>query len=452
MRRRLLALASAGAFFFVMAAADTAAAFVSTGDGSWVWQSPLPQGNRINDVHVFNADHLLAVGAARCTRTRARSGPAPTAAVHRVHTGPSTQGSTTMTTTPRPKVRVFQVATGNVGSEMIKRIGHQPDLELVGLHCYSPDKVGRDAGEIVGIVGESGSGKSIAALSLMGLLPPTASIVAGTSALSIEGSKSVNLFDITPKEHRMVRGKHMAMIFQDPMTTLNPAFRVGDQIQESLRIHHIVNSGRGGSPRLLGRGRQRAERERVYEAMANVGIPVPPENARRYPHQFSGGMQQRALTAIALACEPQVLLADEPTTALDVTIQAQIIALLETINDRLGTAVVLVTHNLGLVAEFCERIVVMYAGQLVEQGTTEQVIDTPMHPYTRGLLACLPKIRARRTKILPIPGLVPDLAFLPPGCAFSPRCAEAMSHCSEVEAVPLRSLPDGRQVRCLLYE
>ena len=186
--------------------------------------------------------------------------------------------------------------------------------------------------------------------------------------------------------------------------------------------------------------------------MANVGIPVPPESARRYPHQFSGGMQQRALTAIALACEPQVLLADEPTTALDVTIQAQIMALLETINARHGTAVVLVTHNLGLVAEFCEKILVMYAGQLVEQGTVEQVIESPMHPYTRGLLACLPKIRARRAKILPIPGLVPDLAYLPPGCSFAPRCAEAMAHCSEVEAVPLRSLPDGRQVRCLLYD
>jgi len=302
-------------------------------------------------------------------------------------------------------------------------------------------------GERLGIVGESGSGKSVTLLSILRLVPPPGEIVKGEVFFRGE-----NLGHRSPREMRALRGKEIAMIFQDPMTTLNPAFRVGDQIQESLRIHHIVNSGRLGSPGLLGRGRQRAERERVYEAMANVGIPVPPENARRYPHQFSGGMQQRALTAIALACEPQVLLADEPTTALDVTIQAQIIALLETINDRLGTAVVLVTHNLGLVAEFCERIVVMYAGQLVEQGTTEQVIDTPMHPYTRGLLACLPKIRARRTKILPIPGLVPDLAFLPSGCAFSPRCAEAMSHCSEVEAVPLRSLPDGRQVRCLLYE
>ncbi len=302
-------------------------------------------------------------------------------------------------------------------------------------------------GEKLGIVGESGSGKSVTLLSILRLVPAP-----GRTAYGEVHFRGENLGDRSPKEIRQLRGKEIAMIFQDPMTTLNPAFRVGDQIQESLRIHHIVTPERRGPRGLLGRGRRAAERERVYEAMADVGIPAPPDNARRYPHQFSGGMQQRALTAIALACEPQVLLADEPTTALDVTIQAQIMALLETINTQRGTAVVLVTHNLGLVAEFCEKILVMYAGQLVEQGTAEQVIDTPMHPYTRGLLACLPKIRARRAKILPIPGLVPDLAFLPPGCSFAPRCAQAMSHCSEVEAVPLRTLPDGREVRCLLYE
>jgi oligopeptide/dipeptide ABC transporter ATP-binding protein len=298
-------------------------------------------------------------------------------------------------------------------------------------------------GERLGIVGESGSGKSVTLLSILRLVPPPGQITHGQVRF-----RGTSLGDLSPPEMRELRGKEIAMIFQDPMTTLNPAFRVGDQIQESLRIHRIVTEQLG----FLGTRRRAAEKERVFEAMANVGIPVPPENARRYPHQFSGGMQQRALTAIALACEPQVLLADEPTTALDVTIQAQIMALLEKINDSHGTAVVLVTHNLGLVAEFCERILVMYAGQLVEKGTAEQVIDTPMHPYTRGLLACLPKIRAKRTKILPIPGLVPDLAHLPPGCFFSPRCAEVMAHCSEVQAVPLRSLPDGRQVRCLLYE
>jgi oligopeptide/dipeptide ABC transporter ATP-binding protein len=301
-------------------------------------------------------------------------------------------------------------------------------------------------GEKLGIVGESGSGKSVTLLSILRLVPPPGRIIRGEVRFRGEdlGSKS-------DRELREMRGKEVAMIFQDPMTTLNPAFRVGDQIRESLRIHNIVSPANGRLARLFRKGRQATEDERVWQAMADVGIPVPEQNARRYPHQFSGGMQQRALTAIALACEPQVLLADEPTTALDVTIQAQIMALLDQINAGHGTAIVLVTHNLGLVAEFCENILVMYAGQLMERGTTSQVIDEPMHPYTRGLLACLPKIRSQREKILPIPGLVPDLAHLPPGCPFSPRCAEAMPECSKVEAVPLKSLPDSRSVRCLLY-
>jgi oligopeptide/dipeptide ABC transporter ATP-binding protein len=301
-------------------------------------------------------------------------------------------------------------------------------------------------GEKLGIVGESGSGKSVTLLSILRLVPPPGRIAKGQ--VSFRGE---DLSSKSDRELREMRGKEVAMIFQDPMTTLNPAFRVGEQIRESLRIHHIVPPANGLLTRLFGRGRHTAEEERVWQAMADVGIPVPEQNARRYPHQFSGGMQQRALTAIALACEPQVLLADEPTTALDVTIQAQIMALLDQINATHGTAIVLVTHNLGLVAEFCENILVMYAGQLMEKGTTSQVIDEPMHPYTRGLLACLPKIRAQRAKILPIPGLVPDLAHLPPGCPFSPRCTEVMPECSELEAVPLKSLADNRSVRCLLY-
>ncbi|MBN1135982.1 MAG: ABC transporter ATP-binding protein [Anaerolineae bacterium] len=300
--------------------------------------------------------------------------------------------------------------------------------------------------EKLGIVGESGSGKSVTLLSILRLVPPPGRIVQGTVRFRGEG-----LGAKSEREMRALRGKDIAMIFQDPMTTLNPAFRVGDQIRESLRIHHTVPSPTGWLPRFLDRGRRAAENERVWQAMADVGIPVPDQNARRYPHQFSGGMQQRALTAIALACEPQVLLADEPTTALDVTIQAQIMALLDEINAAHGTAIVLVTHNLGLVAEFCDTILVMYAGQLMERGTASQIIEDPMHPYTRGLLACLPKIRAQRDKILPIPGLVPDLAHLPPGCSFSPRCTDAMPECATGQAPPLKTLPDGRRVRCLLY-
>jgi peptide/nickel transport system ATP-binding protein/oligopeptide transport system ATP-binding protein len=310
-------------------------------------------------------------------------------------------------------------------------------------------------GEKLGIVGESGSGKSVTLLSILRLVPPPGETVSGEVFF-----RGQSLLAKPAGEMRRIRGREIAMIFQDPMTTLNPAFLVGEQIRESLRIHSIVPRSNGFFSRLSDRMRKAAEYQRVWQAMADVGIPVPEQSARRYPHQFSGGMQQRALTAIALSCEPKVLLADEPTTALDVTIQAQILALLDQINREHGTAIVLVTHNLGVVAEFCQTLIVMYAGQLVEKGQIDQVIEEPLHPYTRGLLRCLPRISAeaakaetkRREKICPIPGLVPDLAILPPGCPFSPRCDVAMVACSEVESVPLMPLRDGRLVRCLRYQ
>jgi oligopeptide/dipeptide ABC transporter ATP-binding protein len=286
-------------------------------------------------------------------------------------------------------------------------------------------------GERLGIVGESGSGKSVTLLSILRLVPPPGKIVAGD--LRFRGE---SLLTKSTAEMRRIRGSEIAMIFQDPMTTLNPVFVVGEQIREALRIHGIVPRTNRLLARLSDRQRKAAEYKRVWAAMVDVGIPAPRRNSRAYPHQFSGGMQQRALAAIALACEPKVLLADEPTTALDVTIQAQILALLDKINREHGTAVVLVTHNLGVVAEFCQRILVMYAGQLMEQGMTEQVIDDPQHPYTRGLLRCLPRIGKGRERIQPIPGLVPDLAVLPPGCAFAPRCDVVMPECSQEEPIP----------------
>jgi len=330
-------------------------------------------------------------------------------------------------------------------------------LELRGLTTVFPTRRGqvRAVNDLsfelhrrgrLGIVGESGSGKSVTLLSILRLVAHPGRIAKGEVLFRGE-----RLSDKSATEIRQIRGKDIAMIFQDPMTTLNPAFRVGDQVRESLIIHRVIPPSDGPLARLFDRKRRAGEIERVQEAMADVGIPAPEESSRRYPHQFSGGMQQRALIAIALSCEPQVLLADEPTTALDVTIQAQIIALLDKINREHGTAIVLVTHNLGLVAEFCEKIIVMYAGQMMEGGTTDQVIEDPMHPYTRGLLRCLPRIGARQDKILPIPGLVPDLAELPTGCPFAPRCNEVLSECSQVDAVPLKMLPDGRWVRCLLY-
>jgi peptide/nickel transport system ATP-binding protein/oligopeptide transport system ATP-binding protein len=332
----------------------------------------------------------------------------------------------------------------------------QPLLELRDLTTVFPTRRGLvravdglsfqlRQGEKLGIVGESGSGKSVTLLSILRLVPHPGEIVQGE--VRFQGQ---SLAAKSAGEMRQLRGKEIAMIFQDPMTTLNPAFLVGEQIRESLRIHNIVPRSRVGF-RLSDRKRKAAEYQRVWEAMANVGIPVPEQSAGRYPHQFSGGMQQRALTAIALACEPQVLLADEPTTALDVTIQAQILALLDQINQEHGAAIVLVTHNLGVVAEFCESIIVLYAGQLMEKGQIDQVIEEPMHPYTRGLLRCLPRIGARQEKVSPIPGLVPDLADLPPGCPFSPRCDVARPECSQMDAIPLKTLPDGRLVRCVLY-
>jgi len=300
-------------------------------------------------------------------------------------------------------------------------------------------------GEKLGIVGESGSGKSVTLLSILRLVPRPGQIVAGEVLFRGE-----NLLKKSPREMRKLRGKEIAMIFQDPMTTLNPVFRVGEQIRESLRIHGIIPSSNGFLPRLFDRRRRAAENERIIQAMRDVGIPSPTERAKRYPHEFSGGMQQRAIIAIALSCEPSLLLADEPTTALDVTIQAQILDLLNKINRERGTSIILVTHNLGVVAEFCDTIAVMYAGQLVEAGTTEEVTSDPKHPYTRGLLRCLPRIHQKREKIYPIPGLVPDLATLPPGCPFAPRCDVAMPECREDRDIPWKEV-NGRQVRCLLY-
>jgi oligopeptide/dipeptide ABC transporter ATP-binding protein len=332
-----------------------------------------------------------------------------------------------------------------------------PLLELRGLTTVFPTRRGLvravdgmsfalREGEKLGIVGESGSGKSVTLLSILRLVPHPGQIVDGDVTFGGESLRKKS-----PAEMREIRGKEIAMIFQDPLTTLNPVFPVGEQIRESLRIHNIVPSPNGWLSRLFHRQRRTAEYERVIQVMQDVGIPSAMERFRNYPHQFSGGMQQRVIAAIALACEPHLLLADEPTTALDVTIQAQIMDLLNKINREHGTSIILVTHNLGVVAEFCETIVVMYAGWMMEKGTVDEVIAGPKHPYTRGLLRCLPRISEKREKIYPIPGLVPDLARLPPGCPFSPRCDSALTECQEDRPIPLVELDGGRLVRCLLY-
>jgi oligopeptide transport system ATP-binding protein len=268
-----------------------------------------------------------------------------------------------------------------------------------------------DAGETLGIVGESGCGKSVTAMSIMGLQRP-GRIVGGKVLF-----KGHDLTKASEAEMREIRGQQIAMIFQDPMTSLNPVFKTGWQVAEPLRLHRGVDFAKAlvGAVAMLGK----------------VGIPSPAARANNYPHQFSGGMRQRAMIAMGLTTTPQVLIADEPTTALDVTIQAQILDLLRTVNREFGTATILITHNLGVVAGMCERVMVMYAGKVVESGPTVDVFAHPKHPYTWSLLRSIPRLDAERHEPLkPIEGLPPNLIDLPPGCAFQPRCPFRIERCS----------------------
>jgi oligopeptide/dipeptide ABC transporter ATP-binding protein len=296
-------------------------------------------------------------------------------------------------------------------------------------------------GSKLGLVGESGCGKSTVLHGILRLTRPPGKITRGE--ICFQGR---DLRKISGPDMRSVRGKEIAMIFQDPQTTLNPVFPVGEQIRESLRLHHIVPGTRLPWP--FDAVLRRQEKELVLQAMREVGIPSPMDRYSIYPHQFSGGMQQRALIALALVCGPALLLADEPTTALDVTIQAQILDLIRQINQEHNTAVILVTHDLAVAAEFCDTIAVMYAGRIVEQGPTEVVVSDPQHPYTRGLLACRPRIVEKIRKVEPIPGNVPDLSNQPPGCAFAPRCALVQSACKE-GPIPLIDHGMGVLNRCL---
>ncbi len=288
-----------------------------------------------------------------------------------------------------------------------------------------------EASECVGLVGESGCGKSVTALSILRLLPsPPAEIAAGRVLL--EGR---DLLVLPEREMRAIRGKDIAMVFQEPMTSLNPVYTVGVQVIEAIRLHQPVS-------------RQKA-RERALELLQQVGIPSPTRNIDAYPHQLSGGMRQRVMIAMALSCNPKLLLADEPTTALDVTIQAQILDLLDSMRERLGMGVVLITHDLAVVAQYAQRVVVMYAGLVVERGPTAEVFRTPLHPYTRGLLRSLPgrtKV-AHRAPLPTIEGLVPDLRNLPPGCPFSNRCEFVVDACKA--AVPALEMRGDRAFRCI---
>ena len=282
-------------------------------------------------------------------------------------------------------------------------------------------------GERVGIVGESGCGKTVTGLSILGLLPAQSSRVTGR--IEFEGR---NLTELSARDMREVRGAKIGMIFQEPMSALDPVFTVGEQIAETLRTH------RGMS--------RRQARARAIEALAAVGIPLPDRRVDEYPHQLSGGMRQRAMIAIALACEPALLIADEPTTALDVTIQAQIIRLLVDLSRQSGTALLFITHDLGVVAETCDRLLTMYAGEIVEDAGVDDALLRPRHPYTSGLLRSIPRLSPRKSVLPSVPGRVPALTAMPAGCRFEPRCSHALAACRQPQS--LVSIEPPRSARC----
>ena len=295
-----------------------------------------------------------------------------------------------------------------------------------------------ERGECLGIVGESGSGKYVTFASVMGLVRSPGRVAEGR--ILFQGR---DLRALSAEEMRKIRGRDIAMTMQDALTALNPALTVGEQLGEVLVAHDTTLPPRGSA-------RRAAIRDRSVEMLRLVGIPSPESRLRQYPHEFSGGMRQRIMIAIALACKPRLLIADEPTTALDVTIQAQVLELITDIRARLGMSVVLITHDLGVVAEHCDRVMVMYAGQVVEQGPTAQVIGDPKHPYTRGLLNSIPRPEMRGQPITPIQGQVPDLIGLPPICRFHSRCPLATDAC--LRPVAMRPAGPGRRARCILVE
>jgi peptide/nickel transport system ATP-binding protein len=319
-------------------------------------------------------------------------------------------------------------------------------LEIKGLktHFFTEEGVVRavdgidlhiDRGETLGVVGESGCGKTVTALSVMKLIPmPPGKIVEGQ--MLYEGR---DLVALPPAQMRKVRGKEISMVFQEPMTSLNPVFTIGEQIAEAIRLHE-------------GLGR-RAAMDKTVDMLKLVHIPNPERRVREYPHQLSGGMRQRVMIAMALSCNPKLLIADEPTTALDVTIQAQILELLNELKAKLGMAVMLITHDMGVIAETAQRVMVMYAGKVVEEAPVKELFKEPLHPYTQGLLRSIPRIDTAAThkkRLEAIPGVVPSLLNLPKGCSFEPRCPHAKPVCKDQDPV-LKEVRRGHRVSCWLY-
>ena len=299
-------------------------------------------------------------------------------------------------------------------------------VDRISFHVYE--------GEILGIVGESGCGKSVTSLSIMGLVPsPPGKITHGEILLD-----NIDLAKKTDKQMRQIRGKEVAMIFQEPMTSLNPLYTIGNQISEAITLHHKSWS-------------KKDIHKRAVDILKLVGLPRAEELMRDYPHQLSGGMRQRVMIAMALVCDPKVLIADEPTTALDVTIQAQILALMKDLNTRLNTAVLLITHDLGVVAETCERVVVMYAGQIVEQASVRDIFKNPQHPYTQGLIQSVPDMRFKKDTLYSIPGNVPKPGSVTQGCRFAARCEFVHERCLN-ENPTLYGAGEHHEARCFLVE
>ena len=286
-------------------------------------------------------------------------------------------------------------------------------------------------GEVLGVVGESGAGKSVTGAAVIGLIDPPGRIAGGEIRLS--GSRIDNL---PPDAMRRVRGKRIGMIFQDPLTSLNPLYRVGDQLVETIRTHLPFSAS--------------AARKRAIDLLAEVGIPAPERRIDGYPHEFSGGMRQRVVIALALCAEPELIIADEPTTALDVSVQAQIIALIKRLGRDHGTAVMLVTHDMGVIAETADRVAVMYSGRIAEIGPVRDVVQNPLHPYASGLMGAIPTLAQESSRLVQIPGAMPRLSAIPPGCPFNPRCPHSWERCTRDRPEPIQR--SEHRVACHLYD